>query len=97
MAVRTHPYFPLDLHLPDYVPLQVDFDYILGIFFLAIVVISGSTWKLSGVGWLAGWHANCSSVLCTQPSLLQSPLPQHFAKSNLVQGGTSTCHQQNAC
>ncbi|KAL4858675.1 3-beta-hydroxysteroid-Delta(8) [Chlorella vulgaris] len=48
MAVRTHPYFPLDLHLPDYVPLQVDFDYILGIFFLAIVVISGSTWKLSG-------------------------------------------------
>lgn len=27
--LSAHPYFPLDLHLPDYVPLQVDFDYIL--------------------------------------------------------------------
>ncbi|KAL4858676.1 3-beta-hydroxysteroid-Delta(8) [Chlorella vulgaris] len=66
MAVRTHPYFPLDLHLPDYVPLQVDFDYILGIFFLAIVVISGSTWKLSG---LCAMHTTVFAAIPASPAL----------------------------
>ena len=47
MAVPVHPYFPLDLHLPGYVPLQVDFVYILGIFTIAVLAVFGLTWKLS--------------------------------------------------
>ena len=47
MAVPVHPYFPLDLHLPGYVPLQVDFVYILGIFSIAVLAVFGLTWKLS--------------------------------------------------
>lgn len=44
----AHPYFPLDLHLPGYVPMQVDFDYILGVFFTAVLVVFAATWWLSG-------------------------------------------------
>ncbi|PSC69778.1 sterol 8,7-isomerase [Micractinium conductrix] len=44
----SHPYFPLDLHLPDYVPLQVGFDYILGVFAVAVITVFASTWRLSG-------------------------------------------------
>ena len=46
----SHPYFPLDLHLPDYVPLQVGFDYILGVFAVAVITVFASTWRLSGEG-----------------------------------------------
>ena len=51
MTVRAHPYFPLDLHLPEYVPLQVDFVYILGIFFAAVLAVFSTTWVLSGASW----------------------------------------------
>lgn len=47
-AGDRHPYFPLDLQLPGYVPMQVDFDYILGVFFAAVLAIFAATWKLSG-------------------------------------------------
>ena len=47
MAATMHPYFPLDLHLPGYVPLQVDFVYILGIFAIAVLAVFGLTWRLS--------------------------------------------------
>jgi cholestenol delta-isomerase len=48
MTVKAHPYFPLDLQLPGYVPMQVDFDYILGVFFTAVLLVFGLTWKLAG-------------------------------------------------
>eukprot|EP00887_Chlorella_sp_A99_P001896 scaffold18.g1896.t1 len=43
-----HPYYPLDVQLPGYVPMTVDFDYILGVFFASVALVSGLTWKLSG-------------------------------------------------
>ena len=48
MTLATHPYFPLDLHLPGYVPMQVEFDYILGVFFAAVFLVFAATWWLSG-------------------------------------------------
>lgn len=65
----AHPYFPLDLHLPDYVPMQVDFDYILGVFFTAVLVVFAATWWLSGgcgaSGWTAGSGAANRMRFCT--------------------------------
>jgi cholestenol delta-isomerase len=49
MEITAHPYFPLDLHLPDYVPLQVDFAYILGVFFSGVLAVFAATWFLSGM------------------------------------------------
>lgn len=48
MTLPTHPYFPLDLALPSYVPMQVGFDYILGVFFTAVLLVFGLTWNLAG-------------------------------------------------
>lgn len=42
-----HPYFPIDLHLPDYVPLQAHFSYILGVFTAAVLTVFALTWRFS--------------------------------------------------
>lgn len=66
----AHPYFPLDLHLPDYVPMQVDFDYILGVFFTAVLVVFAATWWLSGGCSGGGW--GIAAALCQPNAVSQS-------------------------
>ncbi|KDD76355.1 hypothetical protein H632_c256p1 [Helicosporidium sp. ATCC 50920] len=46
--MTAHPYYPLGLHLPNYVPMGVDYVYILGIFAVATLVVIGVTWIISG-------------------------------------------------
>lgn len=43
----SHPYYPRDLELEGYVPLVVDFTYILGVFFSAVACIAAVVWKVS--------------------------------------------------
>lgn len=43
-----HPYYPLGIELPGYVPMTVDFDYILAVFCVGVACVSGLTWVLSG-------------------------------------------------
>lgn len=63
--LSAHPYFPLDLHLPGYVPLTVGFDYILGVFAAAVVTVFGATWVVSGEALgAAAWLAAASAAGC---------------------------------
>lgn len=66
--LSAHPYFPLDLHLPDFVPMEVDFDYILGVFFMAVVFVFVGMWLLSG-----GAPMQAAALPCLQPRYLQPP------------------------
>lgn len=73
-AANHHPYFPLDLHLPDYVALQVDFTFILGVFTTAVALVFGVTWILSGGGTRQA-HWVCAGQEARRRALL--PLPSH--------------------
>ncbi|KAL6777069.1 CDI1 [Auxenochlorella protothecoides x Auxenochlorella symbiontica] len=60
----SHPYFPISAHLPGYVPLEVDFAYILATVGTAAVAVYAAIWLISGrVGlsrkerFIAGWLA----------------------------------------
>ena len=44
----AHPYFPVDLQLPEYAPMAVGFEYILGVFVAAVAAALAATWALSG-------------------------------------------------
>lgn len=44
----THPYFPRDIDLPGYVPMLLDFELILAVFFASVAVVFGVTWLVSG-------------------------------------------------
>lgn len=43
-----HPYYPLDLELPGYVPMTLNFEYILGVFFAAVAAVFILTWLVAG-------------------------------------------------
>jgi hypothetical protein len=45
-----HPYFPVSLKLAGYEPMAVEFDFILGIFALAVCAVVMATWAASGEG-----------------------------------------------
>ncbi|KFM25996.1 3-beta-hydroxysteroid-Delta(8),Delta(7)-isomerase [Auxenochlorella protothecoides] len=44
----SHPYFPISAHLPGYVPLEVDFAYILATVGTAAVAVYAAIWLISG-------------------------------------------------
>lgn len=52
-----HPYYPSDLSLPGYVPMVVDFKYILGVFFTGVAAIMVCTWFYSGNPPTKNFHA----------------------------------------
>lgn len=56
--MTAHPYYPLGLHLPNYVPMGVDYVYILGIFAVATLVVIGVTWIISGIYCICGGECN---------------------------------------
>jgi hypothetical protein len=64
----NHPYFPRDLNLPGYVPMVVDFVYILGVFFAAVLAVFTATWFVSGQ------FRNAASVHTVTISSPQKPL-----------------------
>lgn len=45
-----HPYFPVSLKLAGYEPMAVEFDFILGVFTLAMCAVATATWAASGEG-----------------------------------------------
>ncbi|EIE25266.1 Emopamil-binding protein [Coccomyxa subellipsoidea C-169] len=47
---NSHPYYPLDLNLPEYQPLVIPFDQILGAFFGTAGLLLIVVWALSGKG-----------------------------------------------
>ncbi len=98
-AMAVHPYFPLDLHLPSYVPLQVDFVYILGVFFSAVVLVFAGTWALSGeeggiepVSLLAMAVPKTLAIDCGKPPLLPltTATTKHAVACTLLQVATSS-------
>lgn len=46
---NSHPYYPLDLSLPEYQPLVIPFDQILGAFFGTAGLLLIVVWALSGL------------------------------------------------
>ena len=67
MAPR-HPYYPTSLKLPGYQPMVVEFDYILGVFFAAVMTVAASTWLISG----KSMALRCGT---SRPYSLRIPLP----------------------
>jgi hypothetical protein len=47
-SLHPHPYYPKDLVLPGFAPLQLPFERILTVFFAAAAAITCLAWVLSG-------------------------------------------------
>lgn len=59
--MAAHPYYPLALQLPNYVPMGVDHVYVLGIFSVATAIVIAVTWFVSGV-WVRLFVARGSDI-----------------------------------
>ncbi len=81
-TMSPHPYYPLDLELPDYVPNLLGFDYILGVFFASVAVVFGLTWLVSGAN---------SSLLLAQARLWDTKFSYKSRIYALAQAQKSTC------
>ena len=46
--MAQHPYYPLGLELPGFVPQLLGFDVILGVFFAGFAALFLATWLVSG-------------------------------------------------
>jgi hypothetical protein len=46
--MAQHPYYPLGLELPGFVPQLLGFDFILGVFFAGFAALFLGTWMVSG-------------------------------------------------